>query len=285
MNIYNLENLNNDTFLSRLMSEVDEIEQFNDVNAAFKVLNLLHKAVKEYKEQIDSDRQRIYQQLVVRIKFVLLSSISEGEIEDLFKNHLAVGIKMNYVDLLEKIKNRISLIPVLDRDNFKKILIKAMMDNKGVITSEIIDLRDKQVAPTISAWISNYNQMLGAGAKNNLEQSKYFISNKNFLALNTEERLWIKELVSLYEYFKRSSLKIEGNEDNTLVKDIDEKIYIFKDGRFFDIESGKEKARTVGIPKTEQENNFTELKQMLNWYAEGSLERKAIEEEIAKLKS
>ncbi len=285
MNTYTLEKLNNDEFLAELMDRVDDIERFNDVNAAFKILTPLRKAVKEHKERIDGDKREIYRQLINKIKFVLLTSVSEEEVVDLFKHHLVLGIKMDYVDLLEKIKSRISLIPLPDRDDFKKTLTKAVMDNKEEITSKRIDLNGRQVSPTISAWISNYNQSLGTGAKNNLEQSKYFIGNKNFLALNEEEKLWIKELIGLYEYLKRSSLRMDGNEDNILVKDIDGKTYILKDGRFFDIESGKEKARTVGTPKTEEEKRLEELREMSERYPVGSLERKVVEEEIKKLES
>jgi hypothetical protein len=111
----------------------------------------------------------------------------------------------------------------------------------------------------------------------------HFVSNKDFLSLNEEEKLWIKELINLYEYLKRSSLKMEGNEDDILVKDVDGKTYILKDGRFFDVELGKEKARTVGIPKSGEEKSLDELRVMLNRYPVGSLERKAIEEEIARM--
>jgi len=91
-------------------------------------------------------------------------------------------------------------------------------------------------------------------------------------------------LFSIFEYLKRSSIKLEGNEDNFVIDDIDGKTFILQDNRFIELKS-KIKAQNftkTGLPKTEAETRMEELRIMVNEYPEGSLERKAIEEEIAR---
>lgn len=289
MNNITIENLKNKDFFKELFEHVNKIEFHYDTNEALKVFLGLKKNFWGNEKEIGVDLAEGYREIINRLKFILFTSISNEEVLRLFKKHLVVGIKMIYVDLLEVLKVRISFLPLPDRDEYKKQIIIIILENQEKITRENIDLNGKKVGSTISSWLKDYNSVLGTGARSNLEQSKYFIRNRNFTKLSDLEKLELKELFSIYEYLKRSSMTLEGNEDDEIIEGLDGKTYILKDGKIVDesFYKGKKEvgSKKLSIPKTQEERNLEELKEMLNQYPAGSLERKVVEEEIAKLES
>ena len=282
MNDYNIDNLNNKILFDELINEIDEIEFHNDVDSAFKVLHNLEKAVKDDKKKAKLNFRNEYELIILKLKFILFVSLSDYEILELFGKYFSIGIKMAYLDVLEKLKLKISFMPILDRDSYKKHIANIILDNNEEITDESIIIDNKKARPTISNWLKDYNKYLGTGLKSNLEQGNYFINNKNFSQLEELEKLEIKELFNIYEYLKKSSNNLDGNEDNAVVRDIDGKIYILQNNKFIDVEKETtgQTRRITGPPKTEEEKKIDELRRDEEQFSEGGLERLAIEEEI-----
>ncbi|MDP2736240.1 MAG: hypothetical protein Q8O59_00430 [bacterium] len=287
MNI-TIENLNDSVFIDKLDEKVNKIEFFNDTKEAQYLLRDLEKLLYKNEKNIrDAGILKIIKIIIARLKFILFNTLSENEILDIFDKYLAVGIKMAYLDLGEILKMRISFIPIDKRDEFKEKAKKIILNNQEEITKKSIIDNQAKDRPTIAAWLKLYNKELGSRIVNNLEQSKFYINNPNFNKLSDLEKLEVKELFSMYEYLKRSSMTIEGNEDDMVITDVDGRDYWFKEGRFIKLDktvSGNIKTQTVINNKTVNINqNAEELKQMALKYPAGSFERKAIEEEIKKL--
>ena len=286
MNDYSIDNLNNKILFDELINKIDKIEFHNDVNSAFKLLRNLEKAVKNDKKKVELNFRNEYELIILKLKFILFISLSDHEILELFGKYLSIGIKMAYLDILEKLKLKISFMPILDRDSYKRHIANIILDNNEEITDESIIIDNKKARPTISNWLKDYNKYLGTGLKSNLEQGNYFINNKNFSQLEELEKLEIKELFNIYEYLKKSSNNLDGNEDNAVVRDIDGKIYILQNNKFIDVkrETTRQTKKIDGPPKTEEEKKIEELKQEEERFDDGGLEQLAIEEEIGKKK-
>jgi len=288
MNNFTIENLNNPVFLEELDEKVNKIEFFNDTKEALYLSRDLEKLLFNNEKNIrDAGILKTIKIIIARLKFILFNTLDENEIFDIFDKYLAIGIKMAYLDLGEILKMRISFIPIDKRDEFKEKVRKIILNNQEEITKKsIIDNQIKD-RPTISAWLKLYNKELGTGQVNNLEQNKFYINNSNFSKLNDLEKLEIKELFSMYEYLKRSSMTIEGNEDDMVITDIDGKDYWFKEGKFIKLDKTADdniKVQTARNNKIADVNqNKDELKQLAAEYPAGSFERKAVEEEIDRL--
>ena len=282
MNDYSIDNLNNKILFDELINEIDKIEFHNDVNSAFNVLHGIEKTIKDNKKSAELKFRDEYKLIILKLKFILFVSLSDHEILELFDKYFSIGIKMAYIDILEKLKLKISFMPILDRDSYKRHIVNIILDNNEEITDKSIIIDNKKARPTISNWFRDYNKYLGTGLKSNLDQGNYFINNKNFNQLEKLEKLEIKELFGIYEYLKRSSNNLDGNEDDMTINDVDGKIYILQNNKFVDVEKETtgQTRRITGPPKTEEEKKIDELRREEEQFSEGGLERLAIEEEI-----
>ena len=287
MTKYSLENLNKPDFIDELRSEIEAVEHFNDVKEAATVFAGLKKALKQYDKEIGKALADEYRAIIIRLRFILFLSQASNEVEELLGKYLSVGISMTYIDMLEILKIRISFLPIDDRDDFKKQLRGSIQGSHDLISTKPIEVDKKRIRPTIAGWLNYYNAKLGTGLKNNLEVNNFFINDSNIKKLEKLEKLWIRELVNIYEYLKRSSTKLEGNEDDEFIKDTDGKTYLFKDGAFTDIAAEEKRQfeisdKKLNIPKTVEEKKIDELKRESKQYTDSGLEQRVIEEEVDK---
>ncbi len=285
-----IENLNDPIFVDELDEKVNKIEFFNDTKEALYLSRDLEKLLFNNKKNIsDAGILKTIKIIIARLKFILFITLDENEILDIFDKYLVVGIKMAYLDLGEILKIRISFIPIDKRDEFKEKIRKIILNNQEEITKKSIIDNQVKDRPTAAAWLKLYNKELGTRIINNLEQSKFYINNSNFNRLSDLEKLELKELFSMYEYLKRSSMTVEGNEDDMIITDLDGGDYWFKEGKFIKLDKTGENnvkvqivKNTIALPVNPDKE---ELKKMATNYPSGSFERKAIEEEIKKLES
>ena len=287
MTKYNLENLNKPGFIDELRSKIEAIEHFNDVKEAATILAGLKKAFKQHGKEISKALADEYQVIIIRLRFILFLGQASNEVEELIGKYLSVGISMTYIDMLEILKTRISFLPIDDRDAFKKKLTGSMQKSHDLISTKPLEVDKKRIRPTIAGWLNYYNAKLGTGPKNNLEVTNFFINDSNIKKLEKLEKLWIRELVDIYEYLKRSSTSLEGNEDDEFIKDTDGKTYLFKDSAFTEIATGEKRQfeisdKKLNIPKTVEEKKIDELRRESEQYTDSGLEQKAIEEEVDK---
>ncbi|MFH1662107.1 MAG: hypothetical protein ABIA02_03355 [Candidatus Falkowbacteria bacterium] len=192
---------------------------------------------------------------------------------DMFKENLVNEMYGNLI-IAELVNSRIFYI--LSRDlNFKKELEKALYKNLEKLTHKEFILDGKPRTPSIKNWLVDFIKHNGAGMFDNLALSQYIINSSNAKKLDDDGKKLLKKLLMLYrnlKFFPESMPSDDGSSWEIIPVEDKEEL---------------SKARTVSKPVIDKidkkESEVDELKKMLENYPEGSLERKAINEEIAKV--
>jgi len=296
---------------NEIAKEVENIIVFDEFKNAEEFVGKINdlvakKGYKENRKNLYSD----YQKLIIKLKWVSLPLLNKKEIIMLFNDHFQAIFEMNYFDLKEKFKNvLLGIIIHTDRDVYKSDIKHVLEKNQALITSKKLA---NNLAPTVENWIKSYTRELGTGMVETLKLDQYFLQNQDFRNLSNEEKEKIKSFFEFYEKLKRSSLTAAGIEE-TIPVNVEEFKGQIRDGRLEKestrldprlknlselvnqiLESAENEARygeykEGSIEKkaleeeVSREKEIEDLQYMANKYIEGSLERRAIEEEIEKM--
>jgi hypothetical protein len=256
-----------------------------DWSGSRDLINFLIGKIKELNlEKFDNFLFQKYKRIILKLKWICLDIYSEEEILELIKNYFSevYYVHENY-NIWEHV--RMKLLQELDfdkRNNFKLQIRKALKENNQKLTSgdNIKSVKD---------WVNEYIKSVGEGIALKLQQLNFFQQNHNFQNLNSEDKDKVRKLLNFYERLKISSKSLLGIEEGVPVPYEESPNTHIRDGQIIAPERKDEltilieqaqKARAAETPKTEQETNLAELKQMFSQYPEGSLERKVIEEEM-----
>lgn len=258
--------------------EIDNIIKFDDFKEAF---NLYSKLKNSTNDKFDN--------FLIKLQWVALPFFSKKDILSLFSNHFKEALEMEYFDLWPKFKHvLLGIIMIEDRDKFKLEVKHVLEKNQARLTSKKLV---NNLSPTSENWVKGYIGYLGSGPIDNVKLSKYFINNKDFKNLEPNEQKKIKFFFDFYEKLKLSSLTVAGFEGVLPVNTNGFKGYIqngmlVKSGgridpyvrRIFDM------IMRDSLSNNEQNgDNLEDLQTIASKYPAGSLERKAIEEEIRKM--
>jgi hypothetical protein len=209
----------------------------------------------------------------------------KDEILEIFKSGVIKTMTRN-LKSVKDLNLRINYVLYKDPE-FENVLFKALAENEEKLTNKEFVLNGKLVRPTIGNWLRDFAARQGGGMFDNVVLSKYLISSENAKKLDAEERKLVQKLLNLYRNLR-------------FFLEVTEKLPI-EEWQIFPIEKGEEtfkKARTApaimsavapapvpAIQKpiaTPSDNRLNELKSIASQYPVGSLERKAVEEEIRK---
>lgn len=275
---------------------------------------------KENVSQIIQDDEK--QKAFIALQFLIIPFLSTKEICYLIKNNLNIGLRLDDVDLAERITKKLISLDIIDRDNCKKAIKEAVMNNQEKITTEIFIENMKKIQ-FAGDWVKDYLSNAGGEADNALEEVRYFYK-PYFLRFSDDEKNILKRLFKLYKFLNTSSMTPLGFEDDILLKTEDGKIITTNKGQVvilvdYNKQTKSKEAinlqnnvnnQTMGEKTDISINNFTQNKQQNNASLEnmavqeekerenkidelaamagrfpvGSLERKAIEEELKKYK-
>ncbi|MDD5071413.1 MAG: hypothetical protein PHQ42_01625 [Patescibacteria group bacterium] len=281
-NISIADRLFDDDYLESLKKVFDIIVRSNDVKHAQILVKVLKEAMAARKRELEAVKEinDFYKKIVIKLKFIALPLLDDADIMDLVKNYFTWQFRLPDYDIMEKLSAKLLNIVVLeDRDKFKAGLKGAILNNKETITSRA-EIR------TVADWLKNYISKLGLDIADNLKRTQYLVDLTKVKGLDEDYVNRLKILFNFYESLKFSSLTPLGfDEEIPMV--MKGKSYIFRRGRLDPV--GEIKIRGTADGGVEADKNEIQeleaLKQMLSKYPEGSLERKAIEDEIAKLKT
>ena len=244
---------------------------------AFELLNLFKKVLADNKNELDGykDIHSFYKEVIVKLSFVSLPVLDDEDVVDLMKNYFTWQFRIPNYDLAGKFKAKLINAEIFEnRDKLKGEIKKVLLNNKGIITG-------KAEIRTISDWLKDYNSKLGIGAADKLKRSQYLVDLKKIKGLDERDLEKLKTLFNFYEGLKLSSLTPQGFEEEPSVV-VNNKLYIFRQGTLEAVE-GKIKEVEPLKAVDEYGAKITELQKMLSQYPAGSLERKAVEEELRKL--
>jgi hypothetical protein len=239
-----------------------------------------------------------YRFLKAKFGFLIIHTLPEKDFFNLFENSLDAGFAVPEYDFWDNVKKYLVIIPDYDaRDKIKERLRNILVKNKAKITPSGLSLGSEKASGTAENWFRDYHSNLGTGVADKLKFEQYFIASPNIKALTQEEKTKIKSFFQFYERLKLSSKTPQGFEEEMLVV-VNDELKIWKDGRAEDIDPEAKKAveelRKGGFldggktPDTAadaagSDAKLAELEKIAAEYPAGSLERKAVEEEIRKL--
>jgi hypothetical protein len=230
-------------------------------------------------------------------------TIEKNSALDLFTSGLVDLLDSESDSLFELIDdyNGILMLLMAEDQKFKKDLENALYSSAEELTKNEIIISDKNARPTIANWIKDFISYYGSAIFDNLVVSKYMTFSENAKKLEREEKNSLIKLLKLYRNLKFFPESLKG------VPESEWQIIPIERNKFMRV--GAERKETVIYPEEEQEEQGGEdvskpaepepekppiksdkelmletLEKMSAKYAPGTLQRRAVEEEIRKLK-
>lgn len=191
-----------------------------------------------------------------------------------FKEHLSVFLDEENGEITSYY-NDVLLQILLDGGLAAKVdLEKALYANQEKITTSQFIMDGKVSVGTIANWIKHFIAVKGSDMFDNIIVSSFLVQSPNAKTLSTEEKSVVRKLLLLYrnlKFFPKSMPNQTGDGWEIIPINLEE-----------------EAQRTKIIPNVELptiDSKLKELEDRLTKVADGSLQRRAIEEEIKKLKN
>jgi len=294
-----------------LQQEIDEVITENDISGAFECFNL----VKGWLEKTglakkDPAAYSQYYNCLMKLKFLSLNYFDDvSDYYDLLKNHFSLSQDIRDFDLWSKLE--IHLVGTRDlaaRDVFKGKLKEALERSDSLLVSRQ-QYPDDTMPHKVNEWIKDFVANLGLEDFDKLKKTEYITNSQHVRALSESDKEKVRHLLDIYEKLKLSSQQPQGYE-NAVAMEMDGQHIIFNRGEIENIdisalkglqgESGEETTPPVAgltaiaspTPTSSVKKDsillqpaVKDLESALNDYATGSLEYKAIKQEISRLKA
>jgi len=278
---------NNQETIQGFNNELNSIISENNGGRAFKFFYFMERILAQplIKDKLSGESLKQYQQMIIKAKFIALYRLKEKEIYELLTNHFNYCFAIEGYNLYKKIKDYLTtLSSLIARNNFKNGLRKILSNSQALVASGKIILDGKTAEPTISNWLKDFRLRFGEESfSDSLKVSDYLANSQNTKSLSAEERQKISNLLDWYGKLKISSLNISGLEEDITIIKPDGGVAFIKQGRLENInKEAKDAYQKISgvLDITEKKKEFQQLAAQ---YPAGSLERKAVEEEIKKL--
>lgn len=162
------------------------------------------------------------------------------------------------------------LIYLLTKDStLKASLENALYNNNEHLARDYILVDEKKVDPLISNWLKDFISKKGSAMFNDIILTDYMAHSLNCQKLNDEERRMVRKLLVLYRNLKFFPASMPNDtEEGWEIIPIDDKVREFNRG-------------ALGAPRTVEEKNIDVLQAESRGYGADSLEKKVIEEVIS----
>ncbi|MFA6107037.1 MAG: hypothetical protein WC745_05215 [Patescibacteria group bacterium] len=297
--------LKDPAFYERVKKIAEDLISDNSFTEAYNFGAGIEEEIEKAKDFKAESRELYfkYKDLSVKLLWVGLPVMTQNQVRKMFREHFAKSFLIPDYDHWAKLKPILLAIMSLDeRDALKKQLTQSLAENQEKITSKRLLISGEEKDPTVANWILDYNRTLGTGGASGVARTQYLVNSINVKNLSKEEKEKIQKLFDLYKRLKLSSQTLEGYEMDVPVNEMgvngtirqgvfeptppetkkDKIIQLIIDemmGRIKpDVAGGGTTATASGTG-----NELSELKQLASEYPAGSLERRAIEEEIVRL--
>lgn len=300
-----LDKINNPVALDKLSVLIEDILDHDLIKEARELIAGIQGMMSRFptlrQEALDSFL--IYNDALIKAKFVCLFDLPEKEILTLLKER--IYIPLNYAavyDLNRKLNYKLQdILNLEERDAFKEKVKNELLSCPYRFSGAKIQVGSSLLEPTVGNWIKDYYSQVGLEPANSFKQSEYLLSGENVKQVKPEQRERLKYLIDIVENLKISSsdnpeesfaaLSPTG-ELNLVSRGVPEKIDV-DIKRIYDRVVAQAAPQTAKVesdifttPKLAPLENRAEesLESELKNYAPGSLEYKAIKQEIARAK-
>jgi len=295
MNNQDIEKLSDSAMIEIFNQIVDNMIVNDSVGEAKELIVFLSGIFSNNQQfnKINPQLFKIYQDFIVAAKYVIIFELTENEIVNLIRENFYFVLNHPEYDLDRKVKYKIrSIVGLNQRDIFKKEIRRALFKCKAILSKNKIIINGEKHNASVANWLKDYYMTVGLEKINTLKLNEYLTSSKNIKLLSPEEKIKLKKLLDFFENLKVSSVQFPMFEETFVAILPDEEISLMS----------YEKMETIS-PKTLKlynevkninnlnQGNFVnqgngginELRQLIAQYPAGSLERKAVEEEMRKL--
>lgn len=281
-----MNNINDTQLYKRVEKEANNVIKFNEFKEAFSLRERVEQFVKKkgYMRN-NNDIYVKYEKIIIKLSWISLPYFKKDEALRLFNDNFQETFEMEYFDIKEKIRHfLLGFILLEDRDKVKSSIRKIMDKNKAILTREQLS---NKLSPTVENWIKIFVSEMGTGIVDSIKLRQFLTSNKEIKKLSKEEKNKVLEFIKFYEKLKYSSTTVKGFEGSLPVNTPQFKGY-FENGRLVKESKLDKEAQEIFdiVSKNEalfSNKNNDELHRLAGQYSDGTLERKAIEEELERL--
>ena len=167
-----------------------------------------------------------YSGVLAWLYYAAFLNLSKDEVVDFFRTaDLNLILQdANYGDLVGKIKGRLLLEPLNERDQWRERIFNAVHENEAVIA------RDK-----IANWLKFYDSVVGVVVAESIAVAEFNNQAARNNNLNAIEQEILKKFLEFYEYIKLSSYDPAGFEEEIMAIDSG-KAYLLSNGEQIDLE-------------------------------------------------
>ena len=212
--------------IDELKKQIDEMVFYLDDVKGYGLFKKLRRENKELMESSEAVRNSF-----LVLQFLAIPHLSTREIAALLREHLTIGLNLEEIDLTERIKNKLILLDIADRDNFKQALKSALIANSEEIISEV-KVNDGKTIRTVADWIKDYiSNLQKQHGGSVLERAQYFYQQPYVAKLPESEKNTLKKLIALHQFLNTSSLSPDGFEDDLLMRTEDGRLVTTNKGR------------------------------------------------------
>lgn len=295
-----IKNLDNQEKIKEFNETINDIVASDSVGEAKELLVVLMQVFSHNPEfkNVNPALFNIYHNYSVAVKYVVLHELEEKEIIELMRENFNFILNHPEYDLDLKIKYKIRDINDLDRrDDFKKEIRQVLLECNTPFGKSKLLINGQLHEATVANWLKNYYVEAGMGKVDSVKLSEHLASNKNIKLLSPAEQTVLKNLLRFFDDMKVSSVKFPIFEESFVAVLPDGEINIISGGkaekippqtlRLYEKVNNLTKSAVVGRPgstaKSVQNGNLTELRELAAKYPPGSIERKAVEEEMRKM--
>ncbi|MBI2050641.1 MAG: hypothetical protein HYT31_02450 [Parcubacteria group bacterium] len=152
----------------------------------------------------------------------------------------------NYGDIITKLKSRLLLESLDERDGFREGVFNALHENETILTKQF-SFSGK--FGTISAWLKEYDSALGQSPVENYQLNEFVSKHK----LSVLEKNIAQRFFNFYEFVKTSSYDARGFEEDIFFTDPGGRHYLLADGQQIDLGAVSKLAPATFSARTETE--------------------------------
>ncbi|MFZ4632162.1 MAG: hypothetical protein ACOYL8_03080 [Patescibacteria group bacterium] len=277
-----------------ILIAINELEE-KDVEE-YLVLKFKLKPVKakEVKEKFNTIIDRVIEKLIqvdtVNAGRSNKLTVGKEELVTLFSKRIIETLKIDADTILSL---NAFIFKSFDNDHeLGERIVNILYSNTELVTSARLVSEEKEVSPTVSNWIKDFIRVNGSGMFDELVLAQYLSTSQNAKTLSAVEKDLLRKVLKLYRnlvYYPESMEGFAPEDWQIIPYDRSQiKIHEFQDilGDLPIENKVENKIEDSNFLKDSlEENPLNELQEALPNYAPGSLEHKAVTQEIGRLKN
>jgi len=200
-----------------IMSE-DKIQQIREraietlktyfVEDAQEILAEISELMHDLEVRGDSakvEELHVYETLM---KFIAFSMLPETEQLDLFQSSLVKAFRIS-IDIKNRFAIKMNLTPDVFWPETAQLFVEAILKNEEKLGGHPIVVwgENKEVPPTLSNWLRDYNRIYGVDRHEKIITHRYLTENPNVRSLKQEDQILLLKILKFYEELKFPSQK------------------------------------------------------------------------------